>query len=636
MELFKDEFYGTLNKEYHAKHSMLGAPTSPQTANQIAEATSRLNAGVKNIELSTVSPEIFDAIPKQHFREIKRLADVTGSEVSLHAPIFEPAGFAKEGWSETERRKGEYMLIDSLEKAHDLNPNGNTMVTMHSSGGVPAYEWQKKQFEDEEGLPEGGKRMMVVVNRETGQMAPLKYEEKKYIGKEKPEIWDPEKRRNSLNQTSWDEEKLRLFNLEKQKAEVQERLTKIELENAPLSYGSEKGILMPEEIQKFQNNKMNANLLQNHIGQIDQHLYSGMQEINNKFEKYASEEDKELTKQKIKNFNQVTKNYGEQREFTEKTYNKEVKKLREELNLRGDNLNGEDIKKLQSQIPMVWDEVQKKIKQKYGEGYVTEDRILDVMSKLSTPEIFVSTDKFAQEKTAQTVANAAFEAYKKFGDKTPIIAMENVHPDWTLGRADSLKKAIEDSREGFAKKLMKEKHISEGEARKTAEKLIGATWDVGHINMLRKFGYDDKDIVDETKRIAKFVKHTHLTDNFGFSDSHLPPGMGNVPIKDMLQELEKQGFKGKGIVEAGNFVQHFKQSPHPYTVRYLSSPLYSEKAEPYWSQVAEVYGTYNTGFGTMLPEKHFEMYGAGFSNLPQELGGQVQNDKSRFSGTPNQ
>jgi len=633
MEWFKDDFYGTLNKEYHVRHSLLGAPTSPQTANQIAEATSRLNAGVTNIELSTVSPEVFDAIPKQHFKEIKRLADVTGSEVSLHAPVFEPAGFAKEGWSETERKKSEYMLLDSIEKAHDLNPNGNPIVNMHSSGGVPAYEWQKEKFEDETKVPDEGKRMMVVVNRETGQMAPLKYEEKKYIGQKEVERWSPERRRKNINETSWDEEQLRLFNLEKQKAEVQDRLIKIQMEGAPLEYGYGKGILTAEEMKRFEDSRMNAGLLQKHINQLDVHLNSGLQEINNKFEKYSTDERRTWVREKVEDFNKITNTYGEQQKLRKDEYDR----LNEEIKERSKSLNGEaEREKFETQIPMLYEEAEKKIRNKFGQNYVAEDQILNVMSRLPAPEIYVSTDEFAKEKTAQTVANAAFEAYKKFGDKTPTIAIENVHPDWTLGRADSLRDAIVESRDEFAKKLMKEKHISEGEAKKTAEKLIGATWDVGHINMLRKFGYKDEDILEETKKIAKFVKHTHLTDNFGFSDSHLPPGMGNVPIKEILQELEKKGFKGKGIVEAGNFVQHFKQSPHPYTVRYLSSPLYSEKAEPYWSQVAEMYGNYNTGFGTMLPEKHFEMYGAGFSNLPQELGGQVQSDKSRFSGTPNQ
>ena len=56
----------------------------------------------------------------------------------------------------------------------------------------------------------------------------------------------------------------------------------------------------------------------------------------------------------------------------------------------------------------------------------------------------------------------------------------------------------------------------------------------------------------------------------------------------------------------------------------------------YWKEIAYTHAEYNMGYGIMFPEKHFEMYGSGFSNLPQELGGQVSGDKSRFAGTPNQ
>ena len=43
--------------------------------------------------------------------------------------------------------------------------------------------------------------------------------------------------------------------------------------------------------------------------------------------------------------------------------------------------------------------------------------------------------------------------------------------------------------------------------KKQAEKLIGVTWDVGHINMIRRLGYGKKDVVKETKKIAPYVKH---------------------------------------------------------------------------------------------------------------------------------
>jgi len=51
----------------------------------------------------------------------------------------------------------------------------------------------------------------------------------------------------------------------------------------------------------------------------------------------------------------------------------------------------------------------------------------------------------------------------------------------------------------------------------------------------------------------------------------------------------------------------------------------------------QIYGTpagYFAGYGTMLPEQNFSMYGAGFSSLPMELGGQIASKDSRLSGTP--
>ena len=42
------------------------------------------------------------------------------------------------------------------------------------------------------------------------------------------------------------------------------------------------------------------------------------------------------------------------------------------------------------------------------------------------------------------------------------------------------------------------------------------------------------------------VKHLHLTDNFGYADTHLPPGMGNVPIKGMLINSVKEPLEQMG------------------------------------------------------------------------------------------
>jgi hypothetical protein len=101
-----------------------------------------------------------------------------------------------------------------------------------------------------------------------------------------------------------------------------------------------------------------------------------------------------------------------------------------------------------------------------------------------------------------------------------------------------------------------------------------------------------------------------------------------------LKELEKAGYAGKAIVEAGGFVQHFRTSPHPFALEALGSPIYAAYMQPLWAQARDLYGAYFAGYGTMLPEQHFSFYGAGFSGMPTELGGQMPGRQSRLSGTP--
>jgi hypothetical protein len=54
---------------------------------------------------------------------------------------------------------------------------------------------------------------------------------------------------------------------------------------------------------------------------------------------------------------------------------------------------------------------------------------------------------------------------------------------------------------------------------------------------------------------------------------------------------------------------------------------------PTWNQSAYSQGGYFSGYGRMLPDQNFNLYGAGFSNLPPELGGQLSG-RNRLSGAP--
>ncbi|MCU0613841.1 MAG: hypothetical protein MUD09_02020, partial [Desulfobacterales bacterium] len=140
---------------------------------------------------------------------------------------------------------------------------------------------------------------------------------------------------------------------------------------------------------------------------------------------------------------------------------------------------------------------------------------IHVLKSINPPERLKPLREFAIDKTSETFANVAFKAFDKFGNTAPIISIENPPAGSALSRAEDLRDVINDARFKLSLKLQKEKDLSESEAKKQAEKLIGATWDIGHINMLRKFGYQDKDLIKQTETINKFINKVHLSDNFG-------------------------------------------------------------------------------------------------------------------------
>jgi hypothetical protein len=262
---------------------------------------------------------------------------------------------------------------------------------------------------------------------------------------------------------------------------------------------------------------------------------------------------------------------------------------------------------------------------------------IEKIRHVKNPNLYVPIEEFAMKHSTNTFANVAWDAYEQAYKKkkpAPIISIENLYPGMAFSSGKEMDSLITETRKKFVEKA-KSEGMSESNAKKTAEKMIGMTLDVGHLNIYKKKGFKDEDLIKELKEMSKHVKHVHLTDNFGYTDSHLPPGMGNVPTKEMLEELEKKGFKGRKIVEAGGFVQHFQTSPFPYALESLGSPVYSMHMAPYWNQINNLYGGYFGGYGMFLPSINYETFGAGFSQLPSELGGQRGGAQgSRMSGKP--
>ena len=573
----------------------IGATTSIQTANQVTEVTNLLNSGMKPVEISILQPEIFDMIPKQHLKEINRLSKLTGAEPTLHAPLLEPSGFTEQGWSEQNRELMERQLSDTVNRASDINPNGQMPVTIHASsvGGVEHMPAKLlKDLTDEEKERYGANGLiptrMIAVNQQTGEMMPLRREKRYYPNKPEGKIYSPEEEIDIANSSYWDN---KLSQLIFYKERGDELLSKNYLMIAPEYKKLATGEMTEKAFENLISSNPEKKAAFNNLKNASLYLENTQQNLNslyNEAYKLANDDAKKALLNASNKFEQGLRNSKDISHYSEA---------------------------LQNVINAM--------------HTITVDR----SGKGLTPQVYKPVEEFITDKASETFSNVAYNAYKKFGDKAPIISIENPPYGMAMGDANNLKNLIEESRKKFVVTATK-KGMSEEEAKRASKQMIGATWDTSHISMMRKQGFDKGELIEQAKTIAPFVKHVHLNDNFGFSHTDLPPGMGDVPFDKITAELKKAGFKGKNIVEGGNFFQHFKTSPHTIALEAMGSPIYGAVAQPTWANSYGIMGVYSSGYGPFLPEHHFSMYGAGFSTLPQDLGGQMPGGQSRLSGTP--
>jgi len=569
-----DSEYGNSFGNYRVAAGSLGLATDPRTANILQEASAKLSTGVKQIEISAVQPEVFESIPKQHLKEVNRLSKLTGVDISVHGPVIEPSGMTQQGFNEIGRIEAERQMNSAVERSHELNPKGNIPVTFHSAVSVPCPTFEKtKEGEEIFTLP--------VINQETGQVTAVKKEVKHYPGMTEEklrqgQIQSAQAQLETTNNTQWLNDLTPVL-------VAKERTDTILKETQPLIEPVLDKIIKGEiSVQNLPHTQQQSFSRYFNALHEQQDMEAHLNSLFNRAYKYSTDENK-------KKLAKISEAFGK--------------------NLPETRLNGIGMSNAMQQL--------------VDELYAFQ------------PEQFKPVNEFTLDKTATTFANVAYNSYKKFGNSAPIISVENPPVGIGFSRGEDLKKIVETAREKFVDKSVS-KGVSRSEARQQAEKLIGVTWDLGHINMLRKYGYEAKDIIKETEKVAPLVKHVHLSDNFGFEHTELPMGMGNVPLKEIMAKLGKQGFEAKKIIEAANWWQHFKTSPVKESFEAVGSPIYSMKMAPYWDQALGLQQGYSSGLeGPWLPQIHYETFSTGFSQLPMALGGQRQAGQgSRMSGKP--
>lgn len=582
---------------YREPVKSFGLTTHPQTANQLKEVADKINSGIKTIEITAITPQILEAIPEQHIDEIRRLKQLTGVDITFHGPIVEATGFTQRGqFDALAQKKAERQIQLAVERAQRLNPNGNTVVTFHTTQVLPELETYVKGKD--------GIQSMWAYNKyeERMQQVPV---QPNYL--EKKETPNPKQLLLETNEKSW-ENALNQASFYASRGKNEFENVRHQLQD-PKALGKEIGPEVLLELYKKSGTP------------------EGQQILNN----FSDPKIRVQAEHALSQLNNGDLNIRQAYNQLQDLFNQAYKAIK-------DTDNKDDMEKLNNYRNHLAPLIEKENLKNPEKVLEFADEVSHGLQMLSTlknkPEVFSPMKEVAVEKAAETFSNVAYQSFKKFGEHAPIISIENPPAGGGLSRGEDVKALVQKTREEFVRKAMEDSNLglSKEQAEKEAEKLIGVTWDVGHINMIRQFGYSKEDVVDETKKVAEMVKHVHLSDNFGIEHTELPMGMGNVPTKEHLELIGKYNKQAKKIIETGDWWNHFKRNPFPETLQAFSSPVYAMKMSPYWNQSRGMMGGYFSGYGNN-PDHHHQIYGAGFSNLPVELGGQMSG-RNRLSGSP--
>ena len=580
----------------------MGITINPGVADQLGELSRALNAGTIPVEVGTLDMKLFETIPKEHWDEMRRKAKLAGSKLSLHAPLIDPAGFGERGWNETQQELSKRQLQMVVDQAANLSKGSKEAIpiTIHPSN-YQGTTWNKTK---------DGKEIsqMIVVDKESGQLRPIEPEVRYKLGggeKSNPSQLGPletkesaEKMLEVANHMQWEKELDKaLYEKESASKTLDEIFPYVKERYFQRAFlGNEPSKKDPNEEKLFKR-----------VEVAKAHLDDARLSLNNSFEKaykYAQDEEKK------KKLRKISDNFRREIGYWTK---EEEKKMSEK----------EKMKMLAKQTDL------------QNQAKVIQETTEALRQEKFNPNMLQRVEEFAAGKAAETFSDMALHSYdvaKKNKIATPIISVENLYQGLAFSQPDDLKNIVDGARKSFANKLVKERHLSESAAKKRAEEIIGMTFDVGHLNMSKKYGFEDKDLVKEAEALKQYVKHVHLTDNFGYNDVHLPIGMGNVPVKELLTALGDNGKRARKINEVGGWLNAFKTSPYKQLLEAAGSPIYSSGTGPYWSGVGGFQQSYLEGYGQMLPQTNYEVFGAGFSNLPKELGGQRGQGGGRMGG----
>jgi len=508
------------------------------------------------------TPESYGKDEREAMRQLSKVNDV---RVTTHSSFGAPplSGFGEGGFNKEVAASSIQELKKAIDFAADVTQGGPIVV--HTG------EWQRPVREIVEGKPrfqsyEGEPETAMLADTETGKVIPLRSDITVAAPlPEKPGLdpWANPKRDPKTGDIVWREREIRdpkTGELRKEKITVKlgdlAKEQNKSLTDIYKDYTAKETALEMGEAERYKE-----------IAKDNKKQYDF---INNRFEELEEIEKTSPNDARWKARDLFYSHKGERGPLAEFAPQLGSKEFDEKVIQNPMGLLKEAVSKIKRQVDS-YENISKSYEARYIEN---ENRI-----RTTKP-----IEEVGLQRTAESVATAAMYAYdkeKKAGLKEPLfIAPENVFAETYGGKPSELREIIQKSRNTMVQKL-KTKGVNEDEAKKIASDHIKATIDIGHANTFRKYfqGTDEefkKWLMQEMKELARdgIIGHVHLTDNFGYDDEHLTIGEGNTPIREFIDEIKKEGYKGVMIAEVGGQPEGKLHEAMLGSWRSLNSPVY--------------------------------------------------------------
>lgn len=499
------------------------------------------NAPGKSQKSQGGSPEAWTKTERQEMKELARVNEV---DVTIHATPnmggggASFSGFTPQGFSDEARAKAVEEMERTAEFAADVAGGGP--VVCHIDGFQrPVYNAGGEDGQFEAYKEEKEKAPLTFVDQKTGRLQQISREEKVFLPV-------PIKDSNGTRTNEY---------------EIDPETGYYKVEEKTIDDMQEEFKTLSEEDKKKFKNPLN--LFFNEIkkpqsGESIARRHEYMDSVNrlNEQEKHYGNMLKEY---------QAAKGKPE----SQKIVHEILKQGQKESQRRGEAISVEEMEHL-SNDPEGY---LKSKKHDYNQQKkIFEAGVISYSKQLEQQEqevaAFTEVNEYGINKEAQTIAESAMRAYeiekKKKLKKSLWIAPENWAVEHYGSHPEEYREIITQSRKQMEESLKRQNaSLSNREAKKIAEDHIRGTFDIGHLNMWKKY-YKAKPGEDKDKGFAKWmdknvrglvkdkiIGHVHLADNFGYHDEHIELGEGNAPIQEFFKILKEENFKGKTIAEPG-------------------------------------------------------------------------------------